>query len=184
MATEKPLLPLVFIGPMAAGKSKIGRLVARGLQVPFRDTDKLVSAQHGPIPEIFAAHGEPEFRRLERQAVSDALQGEAVVALGGGAVLDDATRSDLAAHTVVLLTVSREAVGRRLSGGRPLLDGGDADEAVERWAGIAEARMPIYQSLATVTFDTSARPISHIAEDIVAWAQQRDPGKERETHRD
>ncbi|SDS65960.1 shikimate kinase [Microterricola viridarii] len=179
------MLPLVFIGPMAAGKSKIGRLVARGLDVPFRDTDKLVSAVHGPIPEIFAAHGEAEFRRLERVAVRDALAEDAVVALGGGAVLDAATQAELAGHTVVLLTVSREAVGRRLSGGRPLLDSdGDADAAVERWAAIAAARTPIYESLATVTFDTSARPISHIADDIVTWARQRGLGKEREAQRD
>ncbi|AMB60360.1 hypothetical protein AWU67_05195 [Microterricola viridarii] len=166
---------------MAAGKSKIGRLVARSLGVPFRDTDKLVTAVHGPISDIFAERGEGAFRVLERQAVSDALQGDAVVALGGGAVLDAATQADLAGHTVVLLTVDRDSVARRLSGGRPLLDGGDADEAVERWASIAEARMPIYESLATVTFNTSARPISHIADDIATWARQRGPGTERST---
>ncbi len=187
LPADAPLLPLVFIGPMAAGKSKIGRLVARALGVPFLDTDKLVSAAHGPIPEIFAQHGEAAFRLLERQAVSDAVQQESVVALGGGAVLDAATQADLAACTVVLLTVDRESVARRLSGGRPLLQGDSAsgsDDALDRWEAIRAARMPIYESLATVTFNTSARPITRIADDIVTWARHRDPGKEREADRD
>lgn len=172
------LLPLVFIGPMAAGKSKIGRLVARRLDVPFIDTDKVIAAQHGPIPEIFAEQGEPAFRAFERDAVAEALRGDAVVSLGGGAVLDPDTRLALAGRTVVLLTVTRDAVARRLAGsGRPLLsangESDGADDAVERWAAIADLRMPIYEALATETFDTSARPITQIADDIVTWARER-----------
>ncbi|MET1019670.1 MAG: shikimate kinase [Microterricola sp.] len=172
-----PLLPLVFIGPMAAGKSKIGRLVARRLVVPFIDTDKVIAATHGPIPEIFAVQGEAAFRAFERDAVADALRGDAVVSLGGGAVLHPETRLALAEHTVVLLTVTRDAVAKRLVGsGRPLLgsagENSEAD-AVERWAAIADARMPIYEALATETFDTSARPITQIADDIVTWARER-----------
>lgn len=171
------LLPLVFIGPMAAGKSKIGRLVARRLDVPFIDTDKVIAAHHGPITEIFAEQGEPAFRAFERDAVAEALRGDAVVSLGGGAVLHPDTRRALADHTVVLLTVTRDAVARRLLGsGRPLLaSAGDTSdsEAVERWAAIADARMPIYEALATETFDTSARPITQIADDIVTWARER-----------
>ncbi|RZU65018.1 shikimate kinase [Microterricola gilva] len=167
----KSLLPLVFIGPMAAGKSKIGRLVARRLSVPFIDTDKVIAAKHGPIPAIFAAQGEPAFRAYERDAVAEAMRGDAVVSLGGGAVLHPDTRLELAGHTVVLLTVTRDAVAKRLAGsGRPLLDG---DDAVERWAAIADTRMPIYEALATETFDTSARPITQIADDIVTWARER-----------
>lgn len=168
------LLPLVFIGPMAAGKSKIGRLVARRLAVPFIDTDKVVAAQHGPIPEIFAGQGEAAFRAFERDAVAEALRGDAVVSLGGGAVLHPDTRLQLADHTVVLLTVNRDAVAKRLTGsGRPLLGSAGEPDAVERWAAIADARMPIYAALATETFDTSARPITQIADDIVTWARER-----------
>jgi shikimate kinase len=169
------VLPLVFIGPMAAGKSKIGRLVARRLAVPFIDTDKVVAAQHGPIPEIFATQGEPAFRTFERDAVVEALRGDAVVSLGGGAVLHPDTRIELADRTVVLLTVTRDAVAKRLAGsGRPLLgSAGENTDAVERWAAIADARMPIYEALATETFDTSARPITRIADDIVTWARER-----------
>lgn len=163
---------------MAAGKSKIGRLVARELELPFVDTDKMIVAEHGPIPEIFASHGEPVFREYERQAVAEALQREAVVSLGGGAVLHPLTAADLARHTVVLLTVNRESVAKRLqSGNRPLLGAGVQDgandEAVDRWEAIAQARMPIYTSLATEIFDTSARPITQIADDILNWARKR-----------
>ncbi len=185
----RPVLPLVFIGPMAAGKSKIGRLVARGLDVAFLDTDKLVVAEHGAIPAIFTQHGEEVFRGFERDAVKQALQSEAVVSLGGGAVLHTATQAELSLHTVILLTVSREAVAARLQGGgRPLLaasgtESGAGEEAlsdaqasaaaVDRWESIARQRMPIYESLATAVFDTSGRPISQIAEDIVNWARKR-----------
>ncbi|MDO8338165.1 MAG: shikimate kinase, partial [Microcella sp.] len=79
---------VVLIGPPAAGKSRVGKRVARILDLPVIDTDKVIAAEHGPIPEIFAAHGEPHFRALERAAVVDALRERAVVSLGGGAVLD------------------------------------------------------------------------------------------------
>lgn len=164
---------------MAAGKSKIGRLVAREYGVPFVDTDKVIAAQHGPIPEIFAEQGEPAFRKYERDAVAEALREEAVVSLGGGAVLHPLTRADLAYHTVVLLTVNRESVAQRLQGGgRPLLPAGSpsgeaSSEAVDRWEAITEARMPVYTALATKVFDTSARPITKIADDIVTWLRKR-----------
>lgn len=178
MSETKSLLPLVFIGPMAAGKSKIGRLVARALAVPFVDTDKVVSAQHGPISEIFAQQGEAAFRAFERDAVAEALNHDSVVSLGGGAVLHPESYADLERHTVILLTVNRESVAKRLQGGsRPLLGHGvqgDAnDEAVGRWQSIADARMPLYTALATEVFDTSARPIAQIADDIVNWLRKR-----------
>ena len=81
---------IVLIGPMGAGKTSVGRRVARALEVPFADTDKLVVRDHGPIPELFAHHGEGYFRALERDAVAEALERGGVVALGGGAVLDTA----------------------------------------------------------------------------------------------
>ncbi|MFC6355439.1 shikimate kinase [Luethyella okanaganae] len=170
----EPLFPLVIIGPMAAGKTKIGRRVARVLELPFIDTDKRIAVQNGPISEIFDREGEDYFRVLEREAVVEALAEEAVVSLGGGAVLHVGTQADLAEASVVLLTVSAEAVQRRLSGsGRPLLDAESRSEATERWQRILDERMPVYESLADVRFDTSSRPIAAIADDIVAWVRGR-----------
>jgi len=161
------LLPLVLIGPMGAGKTKIGRRVARSLAVPFIDTDKTIVAEHGPITEIFASQGEPAFRALERDAVATALGEPAVVSLGGGAVLDPDTQRDLAGVTVVLLTVTAEAVAARIrTDKRPLLKNGTGD-----WQRIYEERRPIYDKLATITFDTSSEPISDVADRIAAWAK-------------
>src|SRR5690606_9664536 len=103
-----------------------GRRVARTLGVRFIDTDKRVTAEHGPIPAIFAEHGEAHFRTLERAAVAEALHEGGVISLGGGAVTDAGTRELLKEHPVAFLTVSTEAVAERLGGGgRPLLAGAD-----------------------------------------------------------
>jgi shikimate kinase len=158
---------LVLIGAPAAGKTRLGKRVARILNVPFIDTDKKIVASHGTIAEIFAEHGEPHFRELERQAVTEALSEVAVVALGGGAVLHPDTQRELADHRVVLLTVSRSAVEARITNGkRPLVAG------VDSWQALVDARRPIYESLATRTFDTSHRPLDDIAADIARWIQE------------
>jgi shikimate kinase len=158
--------PVVLIGPMGAGKTRIGKRVARMLQTGFVDTDKEVVAENGPIAEIFAKQGEAHFRALERAAVVRALQGDDVVALGGGAVLDDQTRADLADHRVVLVTVSPAAVAPRIADGRrPLLRDGLTD-----WERIYAERRHLYEQLAKLTVDTSHRPIDAVAREVVAWS--------------
>jgi shikimate kinase len=92
-----------------------------------------------------------------------------VVALGGGAVLHEDTQRDLAAHRVVQLTVTRAAVESRITNGkRPLVAG------VDSWQALVDARRPIYERLATRTFDTSHRPLDDIAADIARWIQEND----------
>lgn len=162
---------LVLIGPMAAGKTKVGKRVARLLGVPALDTDKLVVATHGPIAEIFDRDGEARFRQLERDAVRIALASDAIVSLGGGAVLDDATRRDLAEERVVYLTVSPEVAAGRLNehaGKRPLARGG-----VEQWQRIFEGRRPLYEEVADLEVDTSKRTFDEIAEEVAAWLRSR-----------
>jgi shikimate kinase len=168
-AAERPLFPLIFIGPMAAGKTKIGKKVARALRVPFIDTDKRIVAEHGPIAEIFAREGEDSFRVLERAAVVDALGEHAVVSLGGGAVLDAGTQADLGRCTVVYLSLTAAAAADRIGGTkRPLLR-----EGVGAWGRIFEERRPIYEALASIRFDTSKRPVDRIADDIVNWVREK-----------
>lgn len=167
---------LVLIGPMGAGKTSVGKRVARALDVPFFDTDAAISRTHGPIETLFAEHGEAHFRALERQAVVEGLTSGGVVSLGGGAVLDPDTRSDLARHRVVLLTVAPRVVAIRVKGSsRPLLSEGDA---LERWTAIYEQRRPIYEELADASFDTSNGPLQGVVDRIVAWAQT-DQNEER-----
>lgn len=167
---------VVLIGPMGAGKTSIGRKAARALGVPFFDSDIQVVRAHGPIEQIFATQGEEHFRRLEREAVVEALATPGVVSLGGGAVLDERTREDLTAHRVALLTVEPHVVaGRIRDTARPLLQ---SEDALARWSEIYAARLPIYRELADATFDTSSGPLQHVVEAVTAWvrANQEDLG--------
>jgi shikimate kinase len=152
---------------MGSGKTKLGKRVATILGKPFVDTDRVIVAAHGAIAEIFATLGEEHFRSLERLAVEDALAQDAIVALGGGAVLNEQTQADLADRRVALITVSAAAVAPRITGTkRPLLAGG-----IESWTRILESRRAIYERLATRTWDTSSRPLTAIAAEIAAWAE-------------
>src|SRR5262245_29488821 len=86
---------------MGVGKTTLGRGLARLTHRPFVDTDEEIEKRFGPIGELFE-RGEPEFRRIEEQVVAEALSGPtAVIALGGGAVLSEATRKRLARGTFV-----------------------------------------------------------------------------------
>lgn len=161
--TDRPVV--VLVGPPAAGKSRLARRVAKALNEPYVDTDALIVAAHGPIPEIFAKHGEQYFRAREREAVTTALAGRGVVSLGGGAIIDPLTRADLADHLVALITISPEAVEPRLDPAkRPLLVGG-----VESWKALVAKRQPWYEEVAKRTFDTSHRKLDTLGEEIVDW---------------
>ncbi|WP_300269343.1 shikimate kinase [Microbacterium sp.] len=164
------LLTVVLVGPMGAGKTSIGRKVAKQLGVAFTDTDKSIVREHGPIPEIFAQQGEERFRQLERIAVSGALDDGGVISLGGGAVTSAQTRELLRQHPVVFLTVTPEAVAARIRGGtRPLLAG---DDPLATWTEIYEQRRSWYEEVATLTVDTSRRPMHRIAAEIAAWRKE------------
>jgi shikimate kinase len=168
-----PASAIVMIGPMGAGKTSVGKRVARALDVPFFDTDAAISREHGPIEQLFADRGEAHFRALERAAVVEGLATGGVVSLGGGAVLDPDTRSDLARHRVVLLTVAPRVVAIRVRGSsRPLLQG--EDDAMARWTAIFEERRPMYESVADISFDTSSGPLQNVVDRIVAWTRGAD----------
>lgn len=166
---------VVLIGPPAAGKTRIGRKVAKFLGHDFIDTDTVIVNEHGPIADIFRTSGEPAFRAIERAVVERALRSDAVVSLGGGAVVDEQTRDALRSHRVVLLTVSAETAAQRISAQvtkRPLLAATTADDRVAAWQNLVDARRPVYEALATRAWDTSTRPITAIAREIADWAQQ------------
>jgi shikimate kinase len=158
-------MAIVLIGPPAAGKSKVGKKLAKLLQKDFVDTDAIVVREHGPITEIFAEHGEPYFRRLERAAVREALDQDAIISFGGGAVLDEDTQRDLASHLVILLDVDADSVDGRIKadGKRPLAPD------LESWKALVAARRPLYERLADRRVDTGSRPRDQIAQELAEW---------------
>ncbi len=159
---------VVLIGPMGAGKTTVGHLVAEAWNLPLRDTDADVVAREGrSVADIFVDSGEEHFRELEVVAVADALaQHTGVLSLGGGAVLDDRTRKLLADQSVVFLRVGlADAVQRvGLGTGRPLLLG----NVRARVKALLDERTPIYESVATVVVDTDGRTPQEVADEILA----------------
>jgi shikimate kinase len=149
----------VLIGPPAAGKTRIGKATAKMLGLPFIDVDARIVDKHGSIPDIFEQHGEAQFRDWERIEVARALTEEGVISLGGGAIENEQTQKALDGLTVVLVTVSAEAVAERLDNNkRPLLNGLDS------WKNLVARRQTTYEELATVTIDTSTGPMDQHAE--------------------
>jgi shikimate kinase len=158
---------VVLVGPMGSGKSTVGALLADAWGVPARDTDADVEALEGrSISDIFVDSGEAHFRDLERKAVAEALAThDGVLSLGGGAVLDAATRELLAGHRVVFLKVGlAEAVKRvGLGTSRPLLLG----NVRSRIKALLDERTPIYESVATLSVETDGRTPGEVAAEIV-----------------
>ncbi|MBL3690973.1 shikimate kinase [Leucobacter chromiireducens subsp. chromiireducens] len=174
-AVRLPDRAIVFVGPMAAGKTSLGKRVARELGVPFVDTDAVFVRQHGAITDFFAAHGEPEFRRIEADVIAQELahRGGRIVALGGGAVLTERTRELLASFPVVLLMTTQEAVLRTANlSRRPLLR-----DDPNAWGRILEERRPLYEEVSDVTYRTDRATKEQLARRVAQWA--RSFGKKR-----
>ena len=145
---------IALVGFMGAGKTQVGRLVARRLGVPFVDTDKVLSVRHGAIAALFELRGEEGFRELERDVVLEQLAaaelGARVVALGGGAVTIDDVREALKRlpHVVWLDAPPGVLFGRLRPGTRPLA----RDEV--RFAQLYDQRRPLYVEVATAEVRT------------------------------
>jgi shikimate kinase len=153
-----PAPNLVLVGPMGAGKSSIGRRLAARFGLPFVDVDREIEAQTGTtVATIFDCEGEAGFRARERTVLAALLAGAgAVIATGGGAVLDPATRTLLAQRGfVVYLQVGLEQQLERLARdrSRPLLAGADRREVLER---LGRERGPLYAAVADLAFDTGS----------------------------
>jgi shikimate kinase len=157
--------PIVLIGPMAVGKSAIGQKLAEHLGVPFVDTDVVIVSNHGTIAEIFAGRGEVAFRELEARAVARAIEeaqgSNAVISLGGGAVLDSGTQQLLGRCTVVYLECDAATVAGRIArnSGRPLLAG----DAMGRWRALFATRQPVYERLADLVLDVRSGSVPDLA---------------------
>jgi shikimate kinase len=169
---------IVLTGFMATGKTVVGRRLARVLGRPFVDTDGLVEAAAGrTVRDIFAHDGEARFRALERAAVEEACGvPDAVIATGGGALLDAENRRRLAAAgPIVCLTASPEDILARCGSGvsRPLLaDARSRDERLARIRDLLAERAPAY-AVASHRVDTTGLGVDQVVERVRALVAGR-----------
>ena len=168
---------LFLVGPMGAGKSEVGRELARRLGVPLLDTDELVEKRLGmSVSEVFRLRGEEAFRKTESEVLREAAAGgPAVVACGGGAVLRPGNVETMRrAGLVVYLRVGPHEAARRIGSarGRPLLEG--SSDLAGRLEEIIEEREALYREAAHAVVDTEGREAREVAEEVEqVWRASR-----------
>lgn len=160
---------VVLVGPMGAGKSTIGRLLAGRLGFVFRDSDTLIEERTGAtIAWIFDVEGEPGFRERETAVIRDlATESGLVVATGGGAVLSPENRRLLSGMgaVVYLETSVREQLARtRRDRKRPLLQTPDREKVLSE---LLAVRDPLYREIADVVVRTDRRGASSVGAEIL-----------------
>lgn len=160
---------IILIGFMGAGKSTIGKKLARYLELEFIDTDDWIEEQTGEkISDIFANKGEAYFRGLETETLRQLLKREqrCVIAVGGGLPMQEVNRPLLKElGTVVFLEAQIETLVRRLKNDtkRPKLQGGDLREKIET---LMNEREAVYRQAADSCVSTDSRSYSSILEEI------------------
>jgi len=137
---------IVLVGLMGAGKTTVGRALARRLHLPFVDADAEIEAAAGlTIPEIFGRHGEAYFRDGERRVIARLVDGPPqVIATGGGAFMNEETRALIQERCISIWLdgdIAILAARARKSGRRPLLDKADPEASLRA---LAEIRNPVY----------------------------------------
>ncbi len=160
----------ILIGPPGAGKSSVGKSLALYLDTQFHDTDDLIENEQGmSISEIFLDKGETFFRECEKEIVAREIATfTGVLSLGGGSVMDSATRELLldSEHPVIFLDVSLASAAPRIgfNRDRPLLVGNPR----AKWQELMNIRRPIYEELADITVSSDAATPSQLAREIAS----------------
>ena len=160
-----------LVGMMGAGKTTLGKALAKRLGRDFVDTDKLLVDRTGvPVATIFEIEGEEGFRRREAAVLAEAAASDTpcVIATGGGAVLLAANRALMReAGTVVYLRARLENLWERTRHDttRPLLA---APDPHARLSELLAAREPLYNEVAHVTVDTGSQSASALVARVVA----------------
>jgi len=160
---------IFLIGPMGAGKSAVGRYLARALHLSFVDSDDEIESRTGvDIPFIFEKEGEEGFRKREAVVIDDLSKLDSVVlATGGGAVIDVNSRSLLGGRgfVVYLFTSVDQQVSRTRKGrDRPLLDSVDPRETLQE---LLDTRDPLYREIADIVVETDGRKVKSVADEII-----------------
>lgn len=162
---------VILVGPPGAGKSTIGRRLARALNLPLVDSDQVLEEQENTAcGKIFSSLGEPKFRELEAGAVARSLTTGGVVSLGGGAVVTEATRQLLLQHPVVWIDVSAEEGFRRTCDGdsRPVLAAADPQEHYRR---LLDEREEYYREVADYRVRSDGKTPQSIVADILSYLE-------------
>jgi len=168
---------IVLIGMTGAGKSSVGRCLARRTKLALHDTDEIVVSQlRLPVPQIFAKHGEDKFREAETDALRSLIVTEqAIIVTGGGIVLREENIDILKRLGVVVwLDAKRETLFKRAlhSGNRPLLQCQNPRKA---FAQILQARRPLYAKMAHLRVDTSVLTDEEVAVAILSKIARLNP---------
>lgn len=162
---------IFLVGPMGAGKSTIGRALAKELKLDFFDSDEVIEQRAGAdISWIFDIEGEEGFRQREIKIIDELTQKQNIVlATGGGVIISPENRSVLAARgTVIYLKTSLEQQYERTKRDtrRPLLQ---TDNLTERLEELRDARQPYYEELSDVSFETDKLTVKAVANNIVKY---------------
>jgi shikimate kinase len=159
---------IVLVGVPGAGKTTVGKLLAKQLGLDFFDSDQVIEARAGKsVSDIFTQDGEPAFRQIEHDVIVELLEtSNAVLALGGGSLGNDDTRVKVKqANTVWLVAGLSQAVDRvGMNRNRPLLLGNVRGQLADLMA----AREPLYKEVASIGVDTSKLIPSEVVSEIVA----------------
>lgn len=160
---------IFLVGPMGAGKTSVGRQLAKALSCEFFDSDSEIEARTGVnIPTIFDIEGEAGFRKREQQVIDELSQYEGIVlATGGGAILAIENRDYLKQRgTVVYLAASVEQLFKRTrrDRNRPLLQ---TENPRQRIAELLECRDPLYRETADIILDTDGHNVRWVVERIL-----------------
>ena len=165
---------IVLVGPMGAGKSTIGKVLAGLLHVPFFDSDRVIEERTGAdIPWIFDMEGEEGFRLRESAVLADLLkQSCGVIATGGGIVMREDNRQLLKENgSVVYLTASTEQLVERTykDKKRPLLQVDDPESKIRE---LIQLRDPLYREVSDVIVATDRRSPKVVAQEIISSTGQ------------
>ena len=168
---------LILVGPMGAGKSTIGRLLAKELHLPFKESDKEIEVRTGAnIPWIFDKEGEPGFRDRETAMIVELCHENGIVlATGGGAVMRPENRQALRnGGRVVYLHASIEQQVARTSRdrNRPLLRNANPEKILRD---LLAVRDPLYREIADLVVETDERPPRMVVLDILERLAQLPP---------
>jgi shikimate kinase len=159
---------IVLVGVPGAGKTTVGKLLAKDLGIDFFDSDQVIESRAGKsVSDIFTQDGEPAFRKLEHDVIVELLDSNSVVlALGGGSLGNDETRAKVKdATTVWLVAGLAQAVDRvGMNRNRPLLLGNVRGQLADLMA----AREPFYKEVAAIAVDTSKLIPSEVVTEIVS----------------